>query len=54
MDEKLKPEKQSWSKPTLRKYELTEEELAEIRESDDPMAKLKTVKPELFDKSGRD
>lgn len=47
-DKPLKP----WKAPTLRKFELTEDELAKLRASEDPMALLLNMKPELKAGSG--
>lgn len=44
----LKP----WKAPVLEKYDLTEDELAKLRASDDPMALLLTMRPELKANSG--
>lgn len=36
-----------WEKPELRKIDLTDEEVEQLRASDDPMALLLKLKPEL-------
>ena len=41
------PEKKSYRAPTLRKFELTEGERTELQKSDDPMALLFTLRPEI-------
>ena len=42
-----KPAKKPWTAPTLRNYELTEDEIAKLRTAKDPMALLFEMKPEL-------
>ena len=44
----LKP----WGKPMLTRIDLTEDELSKLRASDDPMALLLKLKPELGPKNG--
>lgn len=36
-----------WEKPELRKYDLTEDEVAQLRASDDPMGLLLKLRPEI-------
>lgn len=47
MDDKAMPAKRAWSTPTLRRYDLTEEELDQLRKSADPIRELLVMKPEL-------
>ena len=42
-DKHLKP----WNTPALRKFELTEDDLAQLRASDDPMALLLKIRPDI-------
>jgi hypothetical protein len=44
----VKPAKCAWSAPKLRRYELTEKEVEQLRKADDPMRELLAVKPELM------
>lgn len=39
--------REPWTTPTLRSIDLTADEVAALRESDDPMALLFEMKPEL-------
>lgn len=39
--------KKPWTKPELKKIKLTDDEVAALRASDDPMALLMKLKPEL-------
>lgn len=50
-DKGLKP----WEKPMVTQIDLTEDELSKLRASEDPMALLLKMKPELGpkDKSGQ-
>lgn len=45
--------KQPWETPELRNIPLTDEEVAKLRASDDPMALLLEMKPELARKASR-
>jgi hypothetical protein len=38
---------EAWEKPELKKYDLTEDEIRQLRASDDPMALLLKLKPEI-------
>jgi hypothetical protein len=42
-----KPALKPWTKPVLKKIELTEEEAAALRSSDDPMSLLRKLWPKL-------
>lgn len=46
-----KQAKKPRSTPTLRKIELTDDERAQLQESDDPMAQLLRIRPDI--KPGR-
>ena len=46
-ESKGKKELKPWTKPQLRKIPLTDNEVAQLRASDDPMALLLKIKPEL-------
>ena len=46
-DEDTQDGRKPWAAPTLRRIKLTEEELAELKASDDPMDHLLKLKPEL-------
>jgi len=42
-----KPDKKPWKTPVLRKFELTEDEVARLRASGDPMALLLKIRPHI-------
>ena len=42
-----KPAPKPWTKPELRRYKLTEEEIAALRAADDPMILLLKMKPAI-------
>jgi hypothetical protein len=46
-DPRAEKELQPWETPGLRNIDLTDEEVAALRASDDPMALLFEMKPEL-------
>jgi hypothetical protein len=39
--------KRGWSTPKLRRYDLTNKELDQLRAAEDPMRELLAMKPEL-------
>ena len=47
MDDRTGRAKLAWSTPKLRRYELTGEEMDELRKAEDPMRRLLALKPEL-------
>lgn len=47
-----KEERKAWTKPELRRFKLTEEEVSALRASDDPMALLLKLKPEIVARNG--
>ena len=47
MEDKAEPAKRAWRKPQLRRYELTDEELDQLRRAENPMRELLAMKPEL-------
>lgn len=47
MEDRAKPTKRAWSAPQLRRYELTDQELEQLRRAEDPMRELLAMKPEL-------
>ena len=47
MDDRTEGPKLAWSTPTLRRYELTDEEMDELRKAEDPLRRLLALKPEL-------
>ena len=42
-----KPAKKPWKTPALRTIDLTEDERAQLRQSDDPVALLSRLRPDL-------
>lgn len=42
-----KPALKPWTKPELRRFKLTEEEIAALRAADDPMTLLLEMKPAI-------
>jgi hypothetical protein len=42
-----KPDKKTWKAPVLRKVDLTQDELVQLRASEDPMALLLKIKPDI-------
>lgn len=46
-DQNAQKSRKPWTKPTIRKIELTEEERAALLASKDPMALLGMIKPNL-------
>jgi hypothetical protein len=46
-DSEAKQELKPWTKPVLRRIPLTDDELAQLRASEDPMALLLKIKREL-------
>ena len=47
MDDTAPQAKRAWSTPTLRRYDLTDQELDRLRKAEDPMRELLAMKPEL-------
>lgn len=47
VEDRPRPAKRAWSAPQLRRYELTEQELGQLRRAEDPMRELLAMKPEL-------
>jgi hypothetical protein len=47
VDDKASRPKLAWSTPTLRRYDLTDQELDLLRKAEDPMRELLAMKPEL-------
>ncbi len=47
MENTAKPAKPAWSAPKLRRYKLTDQEVNQLREAEDPMRELLAMKPEL-------
>ena len=45
--EAQKPAKKAWKSPSLRTIKLTEDEIAELRASDDPMTLLPKIRPDI-------
>lgn len=43
-----KQAKKPWKTPTLRKFELTEDECSQLRASDDPIAQLLKIRPNIM------
>lgn len=42
-----KPAKKPWKPPALREFSLTEDERAQLRASEDPMALLLKIRPDI-------